>query len=119
MSQHDPMRQALEEALFEDPNDLASHAAYADYLREQGDPRGEFIQVQLALEDPKRSPAERKKLQARERELLQEHQRAWLGELAPIILDKKHISEYYQETPSAFPSAPGGRVRLEFLSLPW
>src|SRR5262249_2368564 len=48
-----PLREALEEAIFESPDDVASHAAYADYLQEQGDPRGEFIQVQLALEDEK------------------------------------------------------------------
>jgi uncharacterized protein (TIGR02996 family) len=86
MSQHDPMRQALEEALFENPDDVASHMAYADYLREQGDPRGEFIQVQLALEDPNRSPNERKRLKRREEELLDVHEREWLGELAPLLL---------------------------------
>ena len=34
----------------------------ADYLTEQGDPRGEFMQVQLALEEETKSAAERKKL---------------------------------------------------------
>jgi hypothetical protein len=51
-------------------------------LQEQGDPRGEFIQVQLALEDPARSPVERKKLQQREAKLLADHQAAWLGDFA-------------------------------------
>src|SRR5262249_27001983 len=32
------MREALESALVEKPDDLASHMAYADYLSEQGDP---------------------------------------------------------------------------------
>jgi uncharacterized protein (TIGR02996 family) len=81
------MREALEDALAANPDDLASHSAYADYLAEQGDPRGELIQVQLALEDEKKSPAERKQLQKREGELLQAHLREWLGELAPHLLD--------------------------------
>src|SRR5207253_2108348 len=37
-----PMRSALEEALFANPDDVANHMAYADWLAEQGDPRGEF-----------------------------------------------------------------------------
>jgi uncharacterized protein (TIGR02996 family) len=45
------LREALEAALVENPDDLAAHRAYADHLMELGDPRGEFIQVQLALED--------------------------------------------------------------------
>src|SRR5262245_49906399 len=45
-------RQALEEALAEGPDDLAAHGAYADWLAEHGDARGELMQVQLALERP-------------------------------------------------------------------
>jgi uncharacterized protein (TIGR02996 family) len=41
------LREALEEALAENPDDRATHAAYADLLTEQNDPRGEFIQVQI------------------------------------------------------------------------
>src|SRR5262245_52486862 len=85
MSQPDPLREALEQALVENPDDLAAHSAYADYLVEQGDPRGEFIQVQLALERPLPG-AERKRLHQREEELLAAHEREWLGELAPLLL---------------------------------
>src|SRR6516165_4891056 len=54
------MREALEEALAANPDELASHMAYADYLGEQGDPRGEYIRTQLALEDESKPAAERK-----------------------------------------------------------
>jgi uncharacterized protein (TIGR02996 family) len=81
------VREALEQALAANPDDLASHSAYADYLAEQGDPRGELIQVQIALEDEKKAPAERKRLQKREGELLKAHAREWLGGLAPHLLD--------------------------------
>src|SRR4051812_25937071 len=43
--------EALERAIAANPHDLAAWGAYADYLAEQGDPRGEFMHVQLALED--------------------------------------------------------------------
>jgi uncharacterized protein (TIGR02996 family) len=80
------LRDALEAALVDNPDDLATHYAYADYLQEQGDPRGEFIHVQLALEDPKRTEAEQRRLQARAGELIQAHQREWLGILAEELL---------------------------------
>ena len=81
------LRQSLEAALAADPDDLAAHSAYADHLVEQGDPRGEFIQVQLALEDESRTTTERQQLKERESTLRQQHQREWLGDLAPLLLD--------------------------------
>jgi uncharacterized protein (TIGR02996 family) len=80
------LRRALEQALIDNPDDEAAHRAYADLLIEQGDPRGEFISVQLALEDSRRSTKERKALQRREREILDAHEREWLGELVPLLL---------------------------------
>src|SRR5262245_21348984 len=80
------LRGALEASLDENPDDLATVMAYADHLSEQGDPRGEFIQVQLRLED-KLPAAERRKLAAREKQLLKKHGGDWLGGLAPYLLD--------------------------------
>src|SRR5262249_54958968 len=64
-----PLRRALEEALAADPEDVATHAAYADLLMERGDPldaaRGELVRVQLALEDPACPPEERDALRCR------------------------------------------------------
>lgn len=40
----------LEKALFADPYDASAYAVYADWLQEQGDPRGELISLQLATE---------------------------------------------------------------------
>jgi uncharacterized protein (TIGR02996 family) len=83
------LRESLEAALVDNLDDLASHMAYADYLAEQGDPLGELIHVQLQLEDGARPADQRKKLQQQERKLLKTHGRAWLGELAPYLLDQK------------------------------
>src|SRR5207244_4361932 len=74
------------------PDDLATHMAYADHLVEQGDPRGEFIQVQLALEDPRRSTAERNELRKRELELLAAHQAEWIGDAADLFVPTKDLA---------------------------
>jgi uncharacterized protein (TIGR02996 family) len=92
------MRDALEAALVADPDDLASHMAYADWLNEQGDPLGEFIQTQLALEDEKKPAKERKALQKREEALLKAHRDTWLGDLAGPLLHPEvpeDVAEYY------------------------
>jgi uncharacterized protein (TIGR02996 family) len=81
--------QVLERAILAAPDDLGALAAYADWLVEQGDPRGEFIQVQLALEDANRPTDERNRLRQREHELLEKHERDWLGDLAPYLLDRQ------------------------------
>ena len=43
--------EAFEKGLVAEPHDLGRWCAYADWLAERGDPRGDFMQVQLALED--------------------------------------------------------------------
>lgn len=91
-------RRALEQAILDDPEDRGAHAAYADFLTEQGDPQGEFISVQLALEDPGLAAAARKKLQRRERDLLRAHQDEWVGEWASLTR----------------PTGPEGRGQLDF-----
>jgi uncharacterized protein (TIGR02996 family) len=88
-----PLRDALEKALVDDPDDLATHRAYADYLQEQGDPRGEFMSLQLAMEEPQRSETEQRRLHARAQDLLQLHRREWLGGLAGELLAAVENSE--------------------------
>jgi hypothetical protein len=48
---------------------------------EEGNARGELVQVQLALEDSGRPAEERRQLRQREGELLKQHARQWLGDL--------------------------------------
>jgi uncharacterized protein (TIGR02996 family) len=83
----------LERALLDDPDDLAAHSAYADWLGQAGNPRGEFIQVQLALEEPERPADERKALQKREKALLKAHAREWLGGLADFLIGRQGEEE--------------------------
>src|SRR5262245_10585355 len=77
-----PEAEALEASIRANPHDVNAIAAYADWLQEHDDVRGEFIQVQLSLENESLPKAERKKLQKREQELLEEHGSEWVGEWA-------------------------------------
>ncbi len=51
---------------------------FADWLDEQGDPRGEFIRTQCELEQTEQSALKRRWLRDRERELLDDYQDEWL-----------------------------------------
>jgi uncharacterized protein (TIGR02996 family) len=84
--------EAFEEAIRANPHDLATVCAYADYLAERDDPRGEFMQVQIALENESLSASERKKLRAREKELLQSHEKDWVGDW-PDLFDSPAETE--------------------------
>jgi uncharacterized protein (TIGR02996 family) len=88
--------EALEQAVREDPHDRAAHAALADWLADHGDPRGEFMQVQLALQDEAVPTARRKQLAQREKSLLKKHEKEWIGPLAnfpdPVDMDRDYWS---------------------------
>lgn len=91
MSLHDVA--ALEAAVAASPEDRAVHAALADLLTERGDPRGEFIRVQMDLEELGESDPAVTPLRRRERELLDAHRSTWLGPmLAPHLLDQPKVS---------------------------
>jgi uncharacterized protein (TIGR02996 family) len=68
----------LLERVYEDPASNEARWVLADALQEAGDPRGEFIALQLK---PKLSAPERKRM----RELEAEHGQAWCGALAPVV----------------------------------
>lgn len=60
------------------PRELAPRQVLADLLLERGEPRGEFISLQLAGAAPRR-----------QRALLNAHRRAWLGALFDVVDLKK------------------------------
>ena len=64
-----------------EPTADAPRLVYADWLSERGDPRGEFIALQFKKREGP-LPAARLK---REKALLREHGRRWLGALEPVI----------------------------------
>ncbi len=71
---------ALLAAVLAAPDDDAPRLVYADWLMEQGDPRGEFIAVQCELASLGEAEAARAtELRAREAELLARHKKDWVG----------------------------------------
>lgn len=59
------------------PDDDAQRLIFADWLDEEGDPRGRFVRVQLALADLPADAPERPALVSAERDLLAAHREAW------------------------------------------
>jgi uncharacterized protein (TIGR02996 family) len=88
---------AFAKALVANPDDTAAWSAYADYLTEQGDPRGEFMAVQLALEDATLDKKQRAALAKQEKALLEKHERDWLGPLAAFTIDYVKPEKAWQE----------------------
>jgi uncharacterized protein (TIGR02996 family) len=111
--------EAFERALAENPHDLAGWCAYADYLAEHGDPRGEFMQVQIALESESLPKVRRGALKKQERNLQWQHERDWLGPLAAFTVDAKPVPFWRgrkpaKRAPVAHRFARGWLSRLEF-----
>ena len=101
-------REMLEAAIAADFDDLAAHAAYADLLAEEGDPRGEYIQLHLALEDANQSPRLLAQMADRANRLFRAPRRDWLGKLAPFLLGGPRTTVEPVARTSNSPSAAAG-----------
>jgi uncharacterized protein (TIGR02996 family) len=114
---------AFAAALRENSHDRTGWSAFADYLMEQGDPRGEFMQTQLALEDESRPKKERDALKKKETALLKKHEREWLGPLAAVTVDAEPVTYWTgrgreaKRAPVAHEFSRGWLSRLVFHNL--
>jgi uncharacterized protein (TIGR02996 family) len=81
--------EAFEEAIREEPDELAHRLVFADWLDEQDDPelaaRAEFIRVQCELARLEAADGRRPGLLARERQLREAHGREWAGPLRALV----------------------------------
>jgi uncharacterized protein (TIGR02996 family) len=78
-----PSVEGLWNAVLASPDDDVPREVLADALQEQGDPRGEFIALQLREHRGQASEAEITRAQA----LTKKHGKAWLGPLRPIATE--------------------------------
>jgi uncharacterized protein (TIGR02996 family) len=76
--------EAFMAAIRASPDDDWLRLVYADWLEERGDPRGEFIRVQLALARLPEHEERWAELAAREQDLLQRHQAKWARPFEPF-----------------------------------
>lgn len=79
---------ALVEAIRAQPEDDDIRLVYADWLQDRGDPRGEFITAQVRWHQARLAwdAAAMKQQAAREHELRQQHEAAWLAPLETLGL---------------------------------
>lgn len=113
-SVHEPFLTAIERT----PDQFEPYGIYSDWLSEQGDPRGEFIQLQWMLENPDFSGPERAKAAKREASLLEQHRENWLGDLAPELTGKNPVfPEDQRYQPDAGYQAKFARGFLDSVSI--
>ena len=109
------------------PDDDAQRLIFADWLDEEGDPRGQFIRVQLALAElPVDDPA-RKDLLLKERELLAAHRDEWeapfRGLASGCVFHRGFVEElrvgakeFLRHAPEIFAAGPVRHVHLRDVS---
>ena len=71
---------ALRAAIAANPEDDAPRLAYADWLAQQKNPRGEFIRIQVELARMATDDPAYQKRSARAQSLLKKHRRTWRDE---------------------------------------
>ncbi len=91
------VEQELLAAVYDAPKDDAPRMIYADWLLERGDPRGEFIVLQL--EKTRRALTAQE--QAQEKLLIERHATRWLGVFATAIVGRRDF-EFSRGFPHAF-----------------
>jgi uncharacterized protein (TIGR02996 family) len=109
--------EAFDSALIANSHDVAGWSAFADYLVEHGDPRGEFMQTQLALEDASRPKKDRDALKKKEEALLKQHEATWLGALAPLLLNQPKPTREWRPEPIKYAFRRGWLAELEIPSI--
>lgn len=107
--QGDKQADELLAAIYENPEDDAARLVYADRLGSAGDPRGEFIILQVAHERGQATRESKK----RERELAKQYAAIWLGELGPVI--NKTGLKYRRGFPDTVVFAANNEAQVEKL----
>ncbi|MFO0844211.1 MAG: TIGR02996 domain-containing protein, partial [Gemmataceae bacterium] len=73
-------------AIKHDPGDDVPRLVLADWLQDQGDPRGELLALEVEIDRLAESDPRRERLRRRERLLLDQYGTTWLGPLVDLPL---------------------------------
>lgn len=105
------------------PHDDVPRLVYADWLEEQGNPRGEFIRIQCELDAGVEDEDERNDLRVREMDLLDEFGEEWAGPVPEMVT--RHVflrgfveyvvmpmAEFVKQAPELIRLAPIRHVML-------
>lgn len=88
VKENQAQREKHEKRILEKPAEVKRHEEFAEFLTSIGDPRGELIEIQIKLEDKRLTLEQQVELNIRERAILKEHGRKWIGKLADFVLLK-------------------------------
>lgn len=88
--------ESLLAAVLADPDNLAARQVYGDWLADRGDPRGEFIQVQIAAHGLTDGDPRRDALYARGRELLDQYEARWIAPM-PVPVESWRFARGFIE----------------------
>jgi uncharacterized protein (TIGR02996 family) len=113
------------EAILANPDDDQLRLIYADWLEERGDPRGEFIRVQMELAGTKPEPSREHELLVREKGLLASYEEEWLRPLRELLIGWKFQRGFLHEiemdaktfvkhAPAVFQAAPVRSLSIHF-----
>ena len=91
-----PLESAFLRAVLADPADDAPRLIYADWLDEQGDPRGEFMRVQCRLAELPPGHEAVGDLRRREQELLDSYEPAWRSALPPLLRNEFFVRGFVE-----------------------
>lgn len=107
------MEKDLLAAIYAAPDDDGARVVYGDWLVEQGNPRGELVQVQARLAMSTTTPAERRKLRTAENKLL----KAQMPEIiAPIVaIGERHRKLHKKTVEQAFWVEVTSQVKVELV----
>jgi uncharacterized protein (TIGR02996 family) len=120
-------------AVVEAPREDAPRLRLADWLTAQGDPRGEFIRVQIELAQPGLAEEAADRLALRERELLARHEGEWVAPLGDglvgwifrrgfveeVTLDAEVLLAHVEPLFGAGPSNPSASTKPGRLARSW
>lgn len=81
MEPHEPFLQSI----LNSPDEIDEFLVYADWLLEQGDPRGDFIVSQIATKDPRTPMWQQTNHQKLADKIQLENWRNWVGEMATFL----------------------------------
>jgi uncharacterized protein (TIGR02996 family) len=84
------------QAILADPDDTSIRLVYADWLEERGDPRGEFLRLEVALMNPPRDVIAWAGMAARLRRLRPTLDRDWLIALGREPIEQCELSFQFQ-----------------------
>ena len=100
------------------PDDDHPRLVFADWLEEQGDPRGEFIRLQCALAAAAPDSVERTTLEALDRQMVAELRPAMLARLQPLGVRDVRFSRGFVEKALVQGNGLVGRTALLYQEAP-